>query len=35
MGLIRDSKGNYKLTGKTTEHDVLASAQGILLASSR
>jgi len=32
MGLIRDSKGNYKLTGKTTEHDVLAAAEAILLA---
>jgi len=32
MGLIRDSKGNYKLTGKTTEHDVLAAAEGILQA---
>jgi DNA repair protein RadC len=32
MGVIRDSKGNYKLTGKTTEHDVLAAAEGILQA---
>ena len=32
MGLIRDSKGNYKLTGKTTEHDVLSAAEGILKA---
>lgn len=30
MGLTKDSKGNYKLTGKTTEHDVLAAAEGIL-----
>jgi DNA repair protein RadC len=32
MGLIRDHQGNYKLTGKTTEHDVLAAAEGILQA---
>jgi DNA repair protein RadC len=32
MGLIRDRQGNYKLTGTTTEHDVLAAAEGILLA---
>ncbi len=32
MGLIRDGKGNYKLTGKTTEHDVLAAAEAILQA---
>jgi len=30
MGLIRDRQGNYKLTGSTTEHDVLAAAEGIL-----
>jgi DNA repair protein RadC len=30
MGLIRDRQGNYKLTGKTTEADVLAAAEGIL-----
>lgn len=32
MGLIRDRNGNYKLTGSTTEHDVLAAAEGILKA---
>lgn len=32
MGLIRDRQGNYKLTGITTEHDVLAAAEGILKA---
>jgi len=32
MALIRDSKGNYRLTGSTTEHDVLAAAEGILQA---
>lgn len=32
MGLTRDSKGSYKLTGKTTEADVLAAAEGILQA---
>lgn len=32
MGLIRDSNGNYKLTGKTTEYDVLAAAEDILQA---
>lgn len=32
MGLTRDSKGNYKLTGNTTEADVLAAAEGILKA---
>lgn len=32
MGLTRDSKGRYKLTGKTTEQDVLAAAEGILKA---
>ena len=31
MGILRDNKGNYKLTGKTTEQDVLAAAEGILL----
>lgn len=30
MGLTKDSKGNYKLTGNTTEQDVLAAAEGIL-----
>lgn len=30
MGLIRDRQGNYKLTGSTTEQDVLAAAEGIL-----
>jgi len=30
MGILRDSKGNYRLTGRTTEHDVLAAAEGIL-----
>jgi hypothetical protein len=30
MGLIRDRQGNYKLIGRTTEHDVLAAAEGIL-----
>jgi len=32
MGILRDNKGNYKLTGKTTEQDVLAAAEGILFA---
>jgi DNA repair protein RadC len=32
MGLIRDRQGNYKRTGSTTEHDVLAAAEGILKA---
>jgi len=32
MGLTRTSSGNYKLTGKTTEADVLAAAEGILKA---
>jgi DNA repair protein RadC len=32
MGLTRDSKGSYKLTGKTTELDVLAAAENILKA---
>jgi DNA repair protein RadC len=31
MGILRDNKGNYRLTGKTTEQDVLAVAEGILL----
>jgi DNA repair protein RadC len=30
MGILKDSKGNYRLTGKTTEADVLAAAEGIL-----
>jgi DNA repair protein RadC len=30
MGITRDSKGNYKLTGSTTEADVLAAAENIL-----
>lgn len=30
MGITRDAKGHYKLTGKTTEHDVLAAAEEIL-----
>lgn len=30
MGITRDSKGSYKLTGKTTEQDVLQAAEGIL-----
>jgi DNA repair protein RadC len=30
MGILKDSKGNYRLTGKTTETDVLAAAEGIL-----
>lgn len=30
MGLTRTSLGSYKLTGKTTEQDVLAAAEGIL-----
>lgn len=32
MGILKDSKGNYRLTGKTTEVDVLAAAEGILQA---
>jgi DNA repair protein RadC len=32
MGLIRDRQGNYKLTGSTTENDVLSAAEGILKA---
>jgi DNA repair protein RadC len=30
MGILKDSKGHYRLTGKTTEADVLAAAEGIL-----
>lgn len=30
MGITKDSKGNYKLTGNTTEADVLAAAESIL-----
>jgi DNA repair protein RadC len=32
MGILKDSTGNYRLTGKTTEQDVLAAAEGILLS---
>ena len=32
MGILKDSKGAYRLTGKTTEQDVLAAAEGILQA---
>jgi DNA repair protein RadC len=32
MGILKDSKGIYRLTGKTTEADVLAAAEGILQA---
>jgi DNA repair protein RadC len=32
MGILKDSKGNYRLTGKTTENDVLAAAESILQA---
>jgi DNA repair protein RadC len=32
MGILKDSKGNYRLTGKTTEADVFAAAEGILQA---
>lgn len=32
MGIMKDSKGRYRLTGKTTEADVLAAAEGILRA---
>jgi len=32
MGILKDSKGNYRLTGKTTEYDVLAAAESILQA---
>jgi DNA repair protein RadC len=32
MGILKDSKGNYRLTGKTTEQDVLAAAECILKA---
>ena len=30
MGITKDSKGSYKLTGKTTEQDVLQAAEHIL-----
>jgi len=30
MGILKDSKAAYRLTGKTTEADVLAAAEGIL-----
>jgi hypothetical protein len=30
MSILKDREGNYKLTGKTTEADVLAAAEGIL-----
>jgi DNA repair protein RadC len=30
MGLLKDNKGRYRLTGKTTEPDLLAAAEGIL-----
>ena len=30
MGITKDSKGTYKLTGKTTEQDVLQAAEHIL-----
>lgn len=30
MGITRDAKGHYRLTGKTTEQDVLAAAEEIL-----
>ncbi|BFI94962.1 MAG: DNA repair protein RadC [Rhodanobacter sp.] len=30
MGIARDAKGHYRLTGKTTEQDVLAAAEEIL-----
>lgn len=30
MGITRDAQGHYKLTGKTTELDVLAAAEEIL-----
>jgi DNA repair protein RadC len=32
MGILKDNKGNYRLTGKTTELDVLAAAEAILQA---
>jgi DNA repair protein RadC len=32
MGILKDNLGNYRLTGKTTEQDVLAAAEGILLS---
>jgi DNA repair protein RadC len=34
MGILKDNLGNYRLTGKTTEQDVLAAAEGILLSSN-
>lgn len=30
MGITKDTKGNYRITGKTTEEDVLAAAEQIL-----
>lgn len=30
MGIAKDTRGNYRLTGKTTEQDVLQAAEGIL-----
>lgn len=30
MGITKDTKGNYRITGKTTEDDVLAAAEQIL-----
>lgn len=32
MGITKDSKGTYKLTGKTTEQDVLQAAEHILIS---
>ncbi|MEW5836021.1 MAG: DNA repair protein RadC [Pseudomonadota bacterium] len=32
MGITKDKAGNYRLTGKTTEADVLAAAESILKA---
>lgn len=32
MGITKDRKGTYKLTGKTTEADILAAAEDILKA---
>lgn len=32
MGIAKDTRGNYRLTGKTTEQDVLQAAEGILKA---
>jgi DNA repair protein RadC len=32
MGILKDKQGNYRLTGKTTEQDILAAAEGILLS---